>query len=45
VVTILSVYRTLADYVFVPSVFRENIPTAEFGMISAETASWDIEGK
>jgi hypothetical protein len=30
-------------YVFVPSVFRENIPTAEFGMISAETACWDIE--
>jgi hypothetical protein len=28
---------------------RENIPTAEFGMISAETASWegvwDIERK
>jgi hypothetical protein len=25
---------------FVPSVFRENIPTAEFGMISAETVCW-----
>jgi hypothetical protein len=25
--------------------FRENIPTAEFRMISAETASWDIERK
>jgi hypothetical protein len=24
----------LAVYVFVPSVFGENIPTAEFGMIS-----------
>jgi hypothetical protein len=29
----------------VPSVFEENIPTAEFGMISAETACWDIERK
>ncbi len=28
----------LAAYVIVPSVFGENIPTAEFGMISAETA-------
>jgi hypothetical protein len=38
---------TLAVIVFVPSVFRENIPTAEFGMISisAETACWDIERK
>jgi hypothetical protein len=36
VVTNLSVY--LVAYVFVPSVFKENIPTAEFGMISAETA-------
>jgi len=43
VVTNLSVY--LAAYVFDPSVFRENIPTAEFGMISAETAWWDIERK
>jgi hypothetical protein len=25
--------------------FGENIPTAEFGMISAETACWDMEGK
>jgi hypothetical protein len=24
---------------------EENIPTAEFGMISAETACWDIERK
>ncbi len=36
---------TRAAYVFVPSVFGENIPTAEFGMISAETACWDIERK
>jgi hypothetical protein len=36
---------TLAAYVFVPSVFGENIPIAEFGMISAETACWDIEIK
>jgi hypothetical protein len=34
---------TLAVFVFVPSVFGENIPTAEFGMISAEMACWDIE--
>jgi hypothetical protein len=32
-------------YVFVPSVFGENIPTAEFGMIPTETACWDIERK
>jgi hypothetical protein len=43
VVTNLSVY--IADYVFVPSVFQENIPTAEFGMIWAETACWQIERK
>jgi hypothetical protein len=36
---------TLAAFVFVPSVFGENIPTAEFGMVSAETACWDIERK
>jgi hypothetical protein len=30
---------------FVLSVFRKNIPTAEFGMISAETVCWDIERK
>jgi hypothetical protein len=29
---------TIAAFVFVPSVFGENIPTAEFGMVSAETA-------
>jgi hypothetical protein len=33
---------TLAAHVFVPSVFGENIPKAEFGIISAETAYWDI---
>jgi hypothetical protein len=38
VVTILSVNGTLVAYVFVPSVFGANIPTAEFEMISAETA-------
>ncbi len=38
-VTFLSVYH--AAYVFVSSVFGENIPSAEFGMISAETACWD----
>ncbi len=36
---------TLAVFVFVPSVFGENISTAEFGIISAETACWDIERK
>jgi len=36
---------TLAAYDFVPSVFGENIPTAEFGMLSTETACWDIERK
>jgi hypothetical protein len=35
----------LAAFVFVPSVFRENIPTAAFGMISKETACWEIERK
>jgi hypothetical protein len=35
-----------AAYVFVPSVFGENIPrTAEFGMIPAETACRNIERK
>jgi hypothetical protein len=37
--------RTLAAFVFVPSVFGENIPTYEFGLISAEIACWDIERK
>ncbi len=41
-VTNLYVYP-IAIYVFVPSVFWENIPTAEFAKISAETAWWDIE--
>jgi hypothetical protein len=36
---------TLAAFVFVPSVLGENSPAAEFGMISAETACWDIERK
>jgi hypothetical protein len=44
VITSLPVYP-IASYVFVPSVFGENIPTAECGMISAETAGWDIERK
>jgi hypothetical protein len=35
--------RHLAAFVFVPSVFGENIPTAEFRMISSEIACWDIE--
>ncbi len=35
----------LAAYVFVPSDFGGNIPTVEFGMISAETACWDTERK
>jgi hypothetical protein len=35
VVTLLI--STLVAFVFVPSVFRENIPTAEFGIVSAET--------
>jgi hypothetical protein len=43
VVTNLSFY--LAAYVCVLSVFRENIPTAKFGIILAETACWDIERK
>jgi hypothetical protein len=43
VLTILS--HTLAAYVLVPSAFGKNIPTAELGMISAETACWDIERK
>jgi hypothetical protein len=36
---------TLAAYAFVPSVVGENIPAAEVGMISAETACWEIEKK
>ncbi len=40
VVTNLSVLPS-----FVPSVFGDNIPIVEFGMISAETACWDIERK
>jgi hypothetical protein len=37
--------NNLAAYAFVPSVFGENIPTAELGIISAETACWGIERK
>jgi hypothetical protein len=36
---------TLAVFVFAPSVFGENVLTAEFGMISAETSCWEIERK
>jgi hypothetical protein len=36
---------TLAAFVFVPSISGKNIPTAEFGMTSAETAYCDIERK
>ncbi len=35
----------VAAYVFVQSVLGENSLTAEIGMISAETAGWDIESK
>jgi hypothetical protein len=41
----LSLYPGCLQYVFVPFVFGENIPTVEYGMISAETAGWDIERK
>jgi hypothetical protein len=37
--------RHLAAFVFVPSGFGEKFPASEFGMISAETACWDIERK
>jgi hypothetical protein len=37
--------NALAAFVFVSSVFGENIPLPEFGMISAEIACWDIERK
>jgi hypothetical protein len=32
-------------FVFIPSVLGENIPTAEFGKMTAETARWDIKKK
>jgi hypothetical protein len=35
----------LIAYAFVPSVFGGNIPTAEFRMIWAETACWNVERK
>jgi hypothetical protein len=37
--------RHLAAFVFVSSVFGENIPPVESGMMSAENACWDIERK
>jgi hypothetical protein len=37
--------KQLAAFVFVPSVFGEKFPTAEFLMISAETFCWKIERK
>ncbi len=38
--------NTLAAFVYVSSVFGENIPAADFGgMISVETDCWDIERK
>ncbi len=36
---------TMAAFVFVTSVLGENIPTAEIGMMSAETACWNIGRK
>jgi hypothetical protein len=42
---LISLPWLLSSCVFVTSVFGENIPTAEFGMISTETACWDIERK
>jgi hypothetical protein len=39
---VINYQYTLIAYVFV---FGENIPTAEFGMISAEAACRDIERK
>jgi hypothetical protein len=45
-ICVVKTYQyTQAAYVFVPSFLGENIPTAEFGMISAETACWDVERK
>jgi hypothetical protein len=35
------IITTLAAFVFVPSVFGENIPTAEFGMVSTDIACWN----
>jgi hypothetical protein len=37
--------RRLAAFVFVPFVFGEKIPKAEYGMISSKTDCWDIERK
>jgi hypothetical protein len=41
----IHLFSTLPAFVFVSSVFEENISTAEFGMIPAETACWDMERK
>ncbi len=37
--------KHLADFIFIPSVFGKKFPTAEFGMILAETSGWKIERK
>jgi hypothetical protein len=37
--------RHLAAFVFIPSVFGEKFPIAEFWMMSAETSCWEKEGK
>jgi hypothetical protein len=37
--------RHLAAFVFVPSVFGEKFPTAEFLMISPETSCCEVERK
>jgi hypothetical protein len=34
-----------AAFVFVPSVFGEKFPTAEFRVIWAKTSCWEIERK
>jgi hypothetical protein len=37
--------RHLAAFVFVPFVYGEEFPTAEFGMTLAETSYWEVERK
>jgi hypothetical protein len=44
-ICVVTTYQHLAAFVFVPSVFGEKFPTAEFLMISAETPCWEIERK
>jgi hypothetical protein len=39
----LATYQHLSAFVLVPSVLGENIPTAELGMMSTETACWEKE--